>query len=551
MPAATVAEPEYDPGVAVRRRELLAAAITAPLLGHWWSALALEASGVASPFDADTVAGLAKALAARDYVEAESALPRVLEEASYDAYRDFRYRADHALWREEGDARFQAQFFHRGFLFRPKVDIHVVDGGQARALPFSTELFDYAPNPAPVLDDIGFAGFRLHAPLNRADYFDELCVFLGASYFRAVGRGLGYGLSARGLALGTGEPAAEEFPAFRAFWLHRPDAGSQSITIDALLDSPSVAGAFRFVVTPGEDTVFDVDARLYPRVALEKAGIAPLTSMFHFDASGRRDVDDYRPAVHDSDGLAVFTRTGEQVWRPLHNPRAIQHSGFQGEAPVGFGLMQRKRGFADYADIEARYHHRPSLWIEPRGDWGKGAVMLVELSTNDEIHDNIVAFWRPETPAAAAAGASAMLEPTEGNQTRGELRFAAVGDRIEVTGTISGLPGNSTHGFHVHETGDCSAPDATSAGGHFNPAGTEHGRVGQDAHHAGDSDNITADADGNATVQGWLEGATVGDGAATDIVGKAVIVHADADDYVTQPTGNAGDRLACGVIAAR
>ncbi len=157
----------------------------------------------------------------------------------------------------------------------------------------------------------------------------------------------------------------------------------------------------------------------------------------------------------------------------------------------------------------------------------------------------------PASDAPVAAGAAVMLEPTEGNQTRGELRFAAVGDRIEVTGTISGLPGNSTHGFHVHETGDCSAPDATSAGGHFNPASTDHGRVGQGEHHAGDSDNITADADGNATVQGWLEGATVGDGAATDIVGKAVIVHADEDDYATQPTGNAGDRLACGVIAAR
>lgn len=385
----------------MRRRDLLAAAFTAPLLGNWWPALALEASGVASPFDAETVAGLAKALSARDYVEAESALPRVLEEASYDAYRDFRYRADHALWREQPDARFQAQFFHRGFLFRPKVDIHVVDGGQARALPFSTELFDYAPNPAPDLDDIGFAGFRLHAPLNRANYFDELCVFLGASYFRAVGRGLGYGLSARGLALGTGEPAAEEFPVFRAFWLHRPDAGSQSITIDALLDSPSVAGAFRFVVTPGEDTVFDVDARLYPRVALEKAGIAPLTSMFHFDASGRRDVDDYRPAVHDSDGLAVFTRTGEQVWRPLHNPRVIQHSGFQGEAPVGFGLMQRKRDFADFEDGEAHYERRPSAWIEPLGDWGDGEVHLVEIPTADEYHDNIVAFWRPATPLPA------------------------------------------------------------------------------------------------------------------------------------------------------
>ncbi|PBS12475.1 superoxide dismutase [Lysobacteraceae bacterium NML93-0792] len=161
------------------------------------------------------------------------------------------------------------------------------------------------------------------------------------------------------------------------------------------------------------------------------------------------------------------------------------------------------------------------------------------------------AVQMPASDAPVAAGAAVMLEPTEGNQTRGELRFAAVGDRIEVTGTISGLPGNSTHGFHVHETGDCSAPDATSAGGHFNPASTDHGRVGQGEHHAGDSDNITADADGNATVQGWLEGATVGDGAATDIVGKAVIVHADEDDYATQPTGNAGDRLACGVIAAR
>lgn len=161
------------------------------------------------------------------------------------------------------------------------------------------------------------------------------------------------------------------------------------------------------------------------------------------------------------------------------------------------------------------------------------------------------AVQMPASDAPVAAGAAVMLEPTEGNQTRGELRFAAVGDRIEVTGTISGLPDNSTHGFHVHETGDCSAPDATSAGGHFNPASTDHGRVGQGEHHAGDSDNITADADGNATVQGWLEGATVGDGAATDIVGKAVIVHADEDDYATQPTGNAGDRLACGVIAAR
>jgi len=153
-------------------------------------------------------------------------------------------------------------------------------------------------------------------------------------------------------------------------------------------------------------------------------------------------------------------------------------------------------------------------------------------------------------PPAAAATATAALQPTAGNQTGGELRFAVLDGRIEVTGTVTGLPAGGTHGFHVHETGDCSAPDGSSAGGHFNPGSTDHGRVGQGAHHAGDSDNITAGSDGTAQVSGWLEGATIGDGGATDIVGKGVIVHKDADDYATQPTGNAGDRLACGVIQA-
>jgi len=153
-------------------------------------------------------------------------------------------------------------------------------------------------------------------------------------------------------------------------------------------------------------------------------------------------------------------------------------------------------------------------------------------------------------PPAAAATATAALQPTAGNQTGGELRFAVVDGRIEVTGAVTGLPAGGTHGFHVHETGDCSAPDGSSAGGHFNPGSTDHGRVGQGAHHAGDSDNITAGSDGTAQVSGWLEGATIGDGGATDIVGKGVIVHKDADDYATQPTGNAGDRLACGVIQA-
>jgi len=375
------------------------------MLGGLWPRLAAAADGITpTPFGDETVVDLARALAARAYEAPDTSLPDALAGADYDQYRDFRYRTEQALWRDAPGVDFQAQFFHRGFLFKPRVEIHVVDGTQARTLPFSAALFDYSPNPTPKLDDaLGFAGFRLHAPLNSREYFDELCVFLGASYFRAVGRGLAYGLSARGLALGSGDPAPEEFPVFRAFWLHRPAPGSEEIVVDALLDSPSVAGAYRFRIRPGEDTVFDVDARLFPRVELAHAGIAPLTSMYHFDASDRTGIDDYRPAVHDSDGLGFLTGTGEQVWRPLHNPGAIQHSGFQDRTPRGFGLMQRKRAFADFQDAEAGYEKRPSAWIEPLDDWGAGEVHLVEIPTTDEYHDNIVAFWRPATPLAAGA----------------------------------------------------------------------------------------------------------------------------------------------------
>ena len=391
-------------GVSVHRREVILAGLSLPLLpvGGLLEAFAAGRSDVApaSPFDDDTVPMLAKALAARPYRHPENVLPAALAKVGYDQYRDFRYRADHALWRGQG-LPFQAQFFHRGFLFKERVDINVVQGGRSTPFAFSTDLFDYKPQPAPRIGDVGFAGFRLHAPINRADVYDEVCTFLGASYFRAVAKGLNYGLSARGLALGTGEAEAEEFPSFTAFWLERPAADATAIVVHALLDSPSAAGAFRFSIDPGEETVFDVDMRLYPRVDLARAGIAPLTSMFEFDPSDRVDVDDYRPAVHDSDGLAMFNGHGEQVWRQLQNPPTLQQSGFQDRAPRGFGLMQRKREYADYQDAEAAYQKRPSLWVEPIGDWGEGEVHLVEIPTADEYHDNIVAFWRPRQAIAA------------------------------------------------------------------------------------------------------------------------------------------------------
>ncbi|MFC3716462.1 glucan biosynthesis protein [Luteimonas soli] len=359
-----------------------------------------QVAASAGAFDDDTVAGLARALAAQPYGQPGNALPPALADIGYDEYRDFRYRAERALWRNDG-LPIQAQFFHRGFLFKDRVDVYTVRDGRATPFAFSTDLFDYTPQPVPKVGDIGFAGFRLHAPINRADHFDELCSFLGASYFRAVAKGLNYGLSARGLALGSGEPAAEEFPRFTTFWLERPARDASAIVVHALLDSPSAAGAFRFTVDPGEDTVFDVDMRLYPRVDLAHAGIAPLTSMFEFDPSDRVGVDDYRPAVHDSDGLAMLNGQGEQSWRQLQNPRTLQHSGFQDRNPRGFGLMQRKRRYEDFQDAEAHYEKRPSLWVEPRGDWGEGEVHLVEIPTADEYHDNIVAFWRPKLPIAA------------------------------------------------------------------------------------------------------------------------------------------------------
>ena len=386
----------------MHRREVILAGLSLPfvgLLGELGS-FAVGAAERGTAFNDDTVAGIARALAQRPYQPPDQTLPPALAKIGYDQYRDYRFKPTHALWRGQG-LPFQAQFFHRGFLFKDRVDIHTVQGGKATPYVYSPDMFSHGRSPAPDVRDLGFAGFRLHAPINRADYFDEVCAFLGASYFRAVAKGQSYGLSSRGLALNTGDPEPEEFPVFKAFWLEQPAPGAEAAVVHALLDSPSATAAFRFSIKPGVDTVFDVDMRLYPRVALAHAGIAPLTSMFDFDASDRLGVDDYRPAVHDSDGLAMLNGRSEQVWRPLQNPDAVQMSAFQDDNPRGFGLMQRKRAYSDYMDLEAGYQKRPSLWAEPLDDWGAGAVILVEIPTTDEYHDNIVAFWRPKQPLAA------------------------------------------------------------------------------------------------------------------------------------------------------
>lgn len=375
----------------ILRREFLATSVAAGLV----SAGAHAADPVATPFDGSTVKRLARESAAAAFKPADRSLPEGLSKLDYDAYRTLRFDPAQSLWRGAG-LPFEAQFFHRGWLYPDRVDIFEVVDGTARPVAYRPEMFNFGPGIARPTTDLGFAGFRLHAPINRPDYYDEVCVFLGASYFRAVAKHEGYGLSSRGLSLKTGNQGGEEFPAFRSFWLERPQKGTNSIVVHALLDSPSCAGALRFTIRPGDDTIMDMETALYPRVDLAEVGVGNATSMFFFSASDRNGIDDYRRAVHDSDGLMMSTGRGEEIWRPLANPQKLQISAFGDTSPRGFGLVQRHRQFDDYEDLEAHYERRPSLWVEPIGDWGEGQVQLIEIPTKDEVHDNIVAFWRPK-----------------------------------------------------------------------------------------------------------------------------------------------------------
>jgi len=388
----------------LQRRVFLQASASLPLVSVAERTLAADsapqgAASAGTPFDGATVRNMARQLALQPYKPPDSTLPPALRNLDYEAYRSIRFDPAKALWRGQG-RKFTVQFFHRGFLYQDRVEIHEVADGRAVPVPYSADLFSFDKVP-PSSGDVGFAGFRIQYPLNRGDYQDEVCTFLGASYFRAVAKGQGYGISARGLAIKTADTSGEEFPLFKSFWLERPAPGADLMVVHALLDSPSAAASFRFTIRPGEATVFDTETATYPRTDISQAGLAPLTSMFLFDVNDHVRFDDWRAAVHDSTGLQLRTGHGEDIWRPLTNPRDLQISAFSDTSPRGFGLMQRKRSLADYQDLEGRYEKRPSLWIEPIGDWGQGVVELVEIPSDREVNDNMVAFWRPHDPLRA------------------------------------------------------------------------------------------------------------------------------------------------------
>ncbi len=355
----------------------------------------------AQAFDLDDVANRARELAAVAYKPPVSNLPQELRELDYDGYRDIRFKPERSLWRAE-KLPFELMFFHAGRTFADPVRINTIEPDGVKRLAFDSALFDYGRNKLDPqkLRNAGFAGFRVHYPVNKPGYKDEVLVFLGASYFRAVGKGQHYGLSARGLAVDTAAAQGEEFPRFSEFWIERPQPGATALTILALLDSPRLAGAYRFVLTPGADTVMQVTARVYPRESVARFGIAPLNSMYAF-GENQPGTDDYRPEVHDSDGLSVATGDGEWIWRPLLNPKRLLVTSFSAVNPKGFGLMQRDRAATSYEDPEALYERRPSAWVEPVGNWGAGRVELVQIPTPDETNDNIVAYWVPDVAPAA------------------------------------------------------------------------------------------------------------------------------------------------------
>lgn len=362
-------------------------------------------------FSIDDVAKQAKSLAGSSYQAPKSNLPSVFKDMKFADYQQIQFNHDKAYWHNL-KTPFRLEFYHQGMYFDTPVKINEVTATSVHEIKYSPDYFNFGnvKHDKDSVKDLGFAGFKVLYPINSKDKEDEILSVLGASYFRVIGAGQVYGLSARGLAIDTALPSGEEFPRFREFWIERPKPEDKRLTIYALLDSPRATGAYRFVLFPGRDSVVDVQSKIYLRDKVGKLGIAPLTSMFLYGPQQPSPTINYRPEIHDSDGLSIHAGNGEWIWRPLNNPKHLAVSTYTMENPKGFGLLQRGRQFSRYEDLDDRYDERPSAWVEPQGNWGKGHVELVEIPTNDETNDNIVAFWTPDQLPESGQGNGFQLQ---------------------------------------------------------------------------------------------------------------------------------------------
>jgi len=360
--------------------------------------------GAGQPFSFEALIERAAAMAKAPYESPPRPMPEIVQQIDYDAWGNIRYRPDYALF-ADGPSLYPATFFHVGQFFQKSVKMHVLEHGVAREILYRPDYFsmpkDSIAHKLP--EDTGFAGFRLQESRKRKDWrTQDWIAFLGASYFRAIGALGQYGLSARGAIVDCAEPTPEEFPDFIEFFIEGARKENRPVSVYALLNSPSLTGAYHFSIRRTKGVIQDVEMVLFLRKDIARLGLAPLTSMYWFSEEEKRRREDWRPEVHDSDGLAIWNGNGERLWRPLINQPYAVTSSFADKGPKGFGLLQRDREYENYLD-GVNYEKRPSLWVEPLDDWGPGAIQLVELPTDDEIHDNIVAYWRPEEPARAGS----------------------------------------------------------------------------------------------------------------------------------------------------
>ncbi|MBO0663641.1 glucan biosynthesis protein [Jiella sp. MQZ9-1] len=396
IPASAGPDSAGEPSGLNRRSFLTAAAALGllPATGRAFADDKLLSFEAPKAFSFELLADQARQRAMQPYVPLQPRDPKVLDQIDFDAHWKIKYKPKATLNVAGGKA--PVRLFPLGRYFQLPVGIHVVDGGQSRELRYDAAVFDM-PGDSPYRQlpkDIGYAGLRVMAPDQQTDWL----AFLGAAYFRSAGELNQYGLSARALAIDVAMPTPEEFPRFTDYYLEPSKTIGRDLVITCLIDSPSMTGVFRMDVGKHGPVVMDIDSRFFARKKIARLGLAPLTSMFWFSETDRPDRVDWRPEIHDSDGLALWTGANERIWRPLNNPGEVRTSSFADTSPKGFGLLQRDRSFANYEDDGVFYEKRPSVWVEPTGSWGKGEVQLVEIPTDDEIHDNIVAYWVADEP---------------------------------------------------------------------------------------------------------------------------------------------------------
>lgn len=362
-------------------------------------------NGAVAPFSRDAVLELARKLSKMAYASPSAELREPFASLSYEQYVAIRTKPGAAIWSGENKG-FSIEPLHRGPVFAAPVNLYVVENGAARPIAYDQSKFDYGPLKVPEkLPDLGFSGFRVVRAREGASDA-EIALFQGASFLRAAAPGQNLGLTARALSIRTADPRGEEFPAFRSFWIEKPALGDNALVIHALLDSPSVAGAYRYTLRAGEATIVDIEATLFPRANIDHFGLASVAAASLFTPLDRRRADDLRPMATEVNGLQMLTGKSEWLWRPVSNRETLQLSAFVDANPKGFGFVLRNRDIADYQDDDQQFQRRPSLWIEPLGEWGEGAVQLVEIPTESEINQNIVAYWRPKSPLGAGVEAS-------------------------------------------------------------------------------------------------------------------------------------------------